>query len=636
VPTPVVRRRAPRLHERDHLSAGPHKPPRSHNHGVWEVRLLHQFPRRRSSDPAVELDVVDVPERGVGCVLTGGHRCLIATASVAAHHATATSTSACSTRATEVLSRDWRGDRSRPLGFCSWRSLQAVDRLAAKASDQVVRFVVTDGEQVEYQVDHGDHLLVRAEAPVTVFVTAPSGCEVTMGGTPLPVLRSGGTVTAACRVDGARVIGAVRVEAKVRSLRPARLDVLIARADDALQEFLRTTRLIEIALPRLRGSFTYVDSTGNRVRFIDPVRVATFVRDQAAGIAAAARAIDADPATGRVTMQNTRPPGARVNVPATRRFLAGHPQFLQPSASSVIDVEGPGYAPVLVRTDRRISTLDIDENRRIARFLSRLWRDARTAIRSDVLPLDVAGDLREAGLTIEEIMATTLFGDLPGPEDEDALLEPSPLERADSRYENLHRLRVHYLTEITPNVDSDQLDRQHLARPDEVYQSMCTVLVAAAFDLSPYTAAGGLTTYRNDVWELFPNTSVSLRSWREHTLRPDEYRPDLVLRRRATPTRCILIDAKYSEEAGQGPPGDQLKEVQAYMNAFGLHRAGVLYPGDLQRVLDMECRDITGHGSLLREIPLRAVEPDDLPHVLTSLRARLLDLEDEAPFGVPA
>ena len=43
--------------------------------------------------------------------------------------------------------------------------------------------------------------------------------------------------------------------------------------------------------------------------------------------------------------------------------------------------------------------------------------------------------------------------------------------------------------------------------------------------------------------------------------------------------QIVLLDAKYSSSLSARVHGDRLKEVHAYMNAFGIRSAGVIHPG---------------------------------------------------------
>ena len=99
---------------------------------------------------------------------------------------------------------------------------------------------------------------------------------------------------------------------------------------------------------------------------------------------------------------------------------------------------------------------------------------------------------------------------------------------------------------------------------------------------------------------------------------PDGYRPDLVLRHRRL-DRVILADAKYSKTDDGGISGERVKEVQAYLNAYGIVSAALLYPGGGSPV--DQWTDIAGKGNLLRLIPLLPSPEDDdrLKRALTGI-----------------
>jgi hypothetical protein len=280
----------------------------------------------------------------------------------------------------------------------------------------------------------------------------------------------------------------------------------------------------------------------------------------------------------------------------------------------------------------RRTTLDLPENRRIAGFLRRLWSDVEGVAGVGILRGEDLDRLLTAQRDIGTVMATTFFGDLAATEGESAVRETSTLERDDVRYARLHQLRVRYLTEVVPTGDVDQIERQHTARPDEIYQALCMLLLAAAFGMERGRDAQGRACWTSREWVMYVNLAGVLPSWRANTARPDDYRADFVLLSRVDPTRCILLDAKASVDAGGHVPGERVKEVQAYLNAFGLHRAGILFPGPMHRATLVQSEDISARGFLLSELPVRAVEPHELAVMLNNLRTRVLDLVDESSF----
>lgn len=492
--------------------------------------------------------------------------------------------------------------------------------------------VSSDGDGVEFNVDWGAVLSVRVSEPSFVFVTAPGLKGATAGGSAMPLMHLADGATAAARLDGGSVIGPIRVEATGVGRRPARLDVLLPSAERALDEFLRSIRLVEISLRRLRGGLVYLDSTGMPRRAVDPYRVAVFVRDHVRSVVELCWDINENPWRSETFRHPVRPPGAAVDLEATRRLLIRRPELLAPAPIGIIDVAHAPMAPSLVVSRTRTATIDVPENRRIARFIGRLWYEAESVARAGVLTGDDLADLRSAQFELASLMEGTLFGELAADEGEDLALEASSIEREDARYAALQRLRVLYLTEVVETADREQLERQITARPDEVFQGLCTLLLAAAFGLEKSSAPKSRGLWESPEWLMYADRTGGIPSWRSATARPDDYRPDFVLVRRRNPSRCVLLDAKASCDAWGHVPGERLKEVQAYLNAFGVHRAGVLYPGPMERAATVDCEDISAHGYLLRELPLRPVEPGELPTVLDNLRARVIELEDESSF----
>lgn len=493
----------------------------------------------------------------------------------------------------------------------------------------MIRVELTSGEARQViELDWGDLRAVRASDPAFVFVTGPDFQRVTVADSTVPLLRIASGAMAASRLEGGSIIGPVRVEAVAAGQLPARVDILLPAAERALGEFLRSIRLAEVALPRLRGGFVYVDSTGIPRRAIDPYRVAVYIKDNVQSVVAFSRRIADGPWTVTVPARPIRPPGPTIDIAATRDLLLRRPELLAPSAQGVMSSPLGLLAPCLVVSRVPSQTPNIPENRRIARFVARLWFDAEAVARLGILAgTDLAALLR-AQRELALVISETFFGCLPVIEGEEMDLEASVLERDDARYAALHTLRTQYMTEVAATPDVDQLGRQHTARPDEVFQALCTLLLAAAFGLERRRDADGREMWESDEWLMYANRVGALPSWRSKTSRPDDYRPDFVLVRRASQTR-VLLDAKASVDATGHVPSERLKEVQAYLNAFGMRAAGVLYPGPMARARLVSSEDISACGYLLRELPVRPVLPDELIPMLENLRARVSELECE-------
>jgi hypothetical protein len=198
-------------------------------------------------------------------------------------------------------------------------------------------------------------------------------------------------------------------------------------------------------------------------------------------------------------------------------------------------------------------------------------------------------------------------------------------------YRELARLRREYLQRTAPSAQ-DPYHREFLPSPDDVYEAYVAEMIAAAFDLSP--VGRGLRdratgpSFMSADWELWFDLAGAVLSWRRQTARPDAYRPDVVLRSRHDPKRVIVIDAKYafrspSEDGpGKGAPGARLKEVQAYVNAFGLDSIAVIHPGDSPPGA-LWVSDISAHGYLIRQVELNSVPVANLGLTLVALRCSL-------------
>ena len=92
-----------------------------------------------------------------------------------------------------------------------------------------------------------------------------------------------------------------------------------------------------------------------------------------------------------------------------------------------------------------------------------------------------------------------------------------------------------------------------------------------------------------------------IASWRDFSLRPGKERPDVFLFNLEA-GRVLLLDAKYkSDKGGRVPKGEDLFEMQSYMNSFGVNSGGIVYPG-----VEPKARILEGKAQKIAEIPLRA------------------------------
>ena len=195
----------------------------------------------------------------------------------------------------------------------------------------MVRFELVSGkERRVFVLQWGELRQVRSADPTLVYVVAPAvATGVSAGGESVPLLRDVSGVTAATKLEGGSVIGPIRLEVKAQGQLPVRLDAFLPAPERALEDFLRSIRLAEIALPRIRGGFVYLDSTGTpRTCRRSLSLVAGSIKDHARLIATTCRSIDENP--HRSTIHAL--PGHQVHRLTKRR----HETFL---------FVGPTYSP---------------------------------------------------------------------------------------------------------------------------------------------------------------------------------------------------------------------------------------------------------------------------------------------------
>ncbi|MBI3974235.1 MAG: hypothetical protein HY332_23400 [Chloroflexi bacterium] len=489
--------------------------------------------------------------------------------------------------------------------------------------------IADDAGTATHRVREGEHLMVRTSDRTTVFVEAGKTAAVELDGKLVRSIERDGHAFAAVDISTTQLPaqGIRRIEVRERSLL-ARLDVLTDSAVETLRLLRAYVHSVEGAdLPRLAGRFWYLDARRRPRRFVDPFRVATFLADNLDLIEHVVQQIDEQPQLEAVATTRIQPSGYPIDVPATRRLLTRHPEYVQEAPNGPITIGDRRFAPTLMRVSIRRSEIATPEHRRLSAFLRRLWADARRVENSGLASAETCLALSSARQRLDSIRTSTFISRMDEQEFDIHVVDPTPLEAVDDRYALLRRLRVQYLTNVSPGIDAPQLTRQYLARPDEIFQAYCCYVVAAALSLKPI--GDGLrdrtqhgVSFTGEEWELYYDIHGVVHSWRDGSSRPDGYRPDILLRNRSG--KVILLDAKFSAEGGR-PTGERLKEVQAYLNSFGLERAGVLFPSNGKFG---EHSDVAGGVYLLREIGIAPIAAD-ADAGLARLRAAVLELACE-------
>jgi hypothetical protein len=431
------------------------------------------------------------------------------------------------------------------------------------------------------------------------------------------------------------VLGAHRVEVRLPGHLPARLDLMTDSAARAYDWLAPAVEMVERDLPRSSGTFWYLAPDGVPRRFIDPLRCAVFLADNIHRIEREVRRIATRPSSVGHDRNRIAPLPTEVDVKRTRELLVRHSGLLSESTTGPITIAGHRYAPALVVNRVVTRSRDAEENRRLAAFLRRLHADTGSALVNRILADSLRDAVLDARLRLTRLLRGSFLravpaGTLAGPR-----AGPVGREHTDPGYRALRRMRSEYLQRVSPAPSLDDLHRKFRASAEDIYEAFVAFSVAQAFDMTP--CQGGFRrsgyeapTFASGEWELFFNSAFGLRSWRVNTTRPDNFRPDVVLRRRHEHDSVIVADAKYSTSPEGLPSGEQLKEVQAYLNAFGVKKIAIVHPSAHARVRHIDVGSIEAHGWRMDQIAFGAAETGQARSVLEELRRALEALETGA------
>lgn len=472
----------------------------------------------------------------------------------------------------------------------------------------------------------GAHELVRAADGCSMMVVSEWPARVTLDGQALPVFRDDRRVRAAATMNADLVMGARRVQV-IGAGGTATMDVLLTPTEELIRRLEPALNVVQTSLPRLRGPFRYLDTTGRPRASSDFVRLATYLNDHGDALVSALGEVISEPRRAATLRTRARPTGHPIDPAATRALLMRRPELLQRDTVEGDDGRQAVLRPAMVAVRERATTLDTPPHRSLAAFARRLVMDCSAGLLGPSKS-DVKDILRHRVQELAGLLASTFLAEIPS-SPEDLLAEGSA--QTDDRlgaYQVLERLRLGYVSEVVPVLGEPVLERQHLPRADEVFQAYCMVLIAEALDLvrSPSSKSGWPVEYDGPEWVAYSEALGVLNSWRRDTTRPDDYRPDVVLVSKSD-SSVVLLDAKFASSP-LGVPGERIKEVQAYMQTYGMKSAGILFPGDGNTP-----NDITARGMLIREIPIQT-DIADVASASEALRAHIAGLESWPEWGL--
>lgn len=422
-------------------------------------------------------------------------------------------------------------------------------------------------------------------------------------------------------IRGSNRLGPSRLEIHSASSR-WRLDLWTQAERRALLQLLPAAKTVTQWYGRSWGGFWYRGVDGAEHYWSDPRDSALFLTDHGPELCSLVRSVARHP-NRRYRSRNRRLPfGSPIDVEGTARLLRRKPELLVRDPNGILTLGEHRYMPAQVVVRRRTHDVNTIENRRLKALLNRLIRDVDFGIRSGIVPGDsIAASNLSA---VRQLLSLSFLSSLsrvrlPGP------AEPrTERERNDDRYARLARLREVYLSALGLG-EMDLSWRRHQPRDHEVYQAWCVYAVAKAFGMKPTGVhfrprSPGGPLFESDQADLYHEAVGVLASWRNGTAVPDDYRPDIVWTSQFD-DKVILIDAKYSIGTdGSLPPG-RIKEVQAYMQSFGITKACILYPG---HGVDGGHIDVSNGGYLVRLVPL-VPNGNDTGDWLEALREMLLE-----------
>ncbi len=375
-------------------------------------------------------------------------------------------------------------------------------------------------------------------------------------------------------------------------------------------EIAAMARVVAGQVFSFKRQFVYADATGQLHAVPIPEVAFGWLRDRLGEIVKLVRAINDRPATETRQRFISSHQARNVSVPETLRLLRETPGLLEAAPDGPLQADGQRYWPSTVVVRERNREPARLEHTQLAYFLSRVARLTNSL--RNVVPQDVLETISQWELLVRSARDTRVVRrhDLPNAYAAWTPL-PTQLQKTDSRYRRIRELNTEFLQQIDVSEYSEDAIRVNVRDAWEIYQSFAAHMIGRAFGLKYVSRRGdlreraseGFSMYSDD-FELFYDCQVPpgfMASWREATARPAGERPDIVVRQRSTGAVAVL-DAKFRvDRDGASAKGEDLFEMQGYINSFSLRAGAVLFPGNSENP-----RVIDGKGIRLVEIPLRA------------------------------
>jgi len=276
--------------------------------------------------------------------------------------------------------------------------------------------------------------------------------------------------------------------------------------------------------------------------------------------------------------------GAGVLLAPTLRLLRSDPRrYLAEVPGGLIEVDGRRFEPLRVVARRRDSTLDTVANRRAVAILPWIDRLSRDVVEAGASP-EVVARCRlwsnRARSLLRRPLAQAIGASSLG-------TDPRQSEEiTEAPYRTTYRVARDLADRFGWSASVEPASRlSYVQYSDLIYQAYAASRLAAELGLAQTAPVLGAAqpAFSGADFDLYydtPPPAAVLRSWRLHSSRPDDSRPDLLLRERST-GRVAVLDAKYRVARDGGASEDSRKDVSAYMSLYGIDAVTILYPGPI-------------------------------------------------------
>lgn len=433
-------------------------------------------------------------------------------------------------------------------------------------------------------------------------VAVPNGFEVELDDQMCPRISRGHKDTFLVELGNRPTMGLRRITAK-NSSQTFHLDISTVGGIEAEKRLSAAIEDVEKWMPRTRGNFWYLEVDRSARRSLDPTRTLTFAYDNLFLIEKLIAEASRSPALRRKPQTHVSPFGGALDAEATRKLLTSQPDLLEIHPLGPIHSNGLSYAPKLTVRSTPSSDLHSTENLNLSGFLVALRQACIVALkRCQWLDKNAVQKGEKTCRVLAKLKHQTFLAHVPSGNLPNKNIPPVGLEVSHNAYRRLRALRVEFQSHASYPNSGPTNSRRHLASADRVFQAWSCHLIAKSLGLSE-TKLGIRSTdgvaFQSSEWRLYYDTYGVVETWRDASFRPVKMRPDILLQRSTDPSRIILVDAKYTVASAAEIPEERLKEIHAYMNAFGVKKIGVIHPG---MGTGFQSAIISGHGMQIFDI----------------------------------